>query len=167
MVTHLFRQIKEKAQFTASANIVLRVFGSRDNEDWTTSYSTPFTHDPETDVEQLEGIGPTEDGETFSDDCKANTDDERANWQSLIYTDIPYQAVYWYVKAPGESYSQVSVSWGDGETRKSTMTTSFPDDVDDPNIPGDQHRVYYEITADVYTSDGLYRKSYKVDVYDD
>ena len=148
--------------------MILRVYGFRNNENWSIPYSTPFRHNPKTAVEQLEGIGPTKDGETFSGDCTVNSnDDERANWQSLIYTDTPYQSVYWYVKAPGDSYgSQVGVSWGDGETRKSTMTTSFPDDVDDPNKAGNQEAVWYEITADVYTSDGLYTYSYPVWVKD-
>ena len=158
---------KADGRYTAHVNIALNVYRLEQHELWEAPYTYGFTHKPETKVEQLVGIGPTTDGETFSDDCKVNSDDERSNWQSLIYTDIPYQAVYWYVKAPGDSYgSQVSVSWGDGETRKSTMTTSFPDDVDDPNKPRDQDRVFYEITADVYTLDGLYTTSYLVDVYD-
>ncbi len=158
------------ARYTMSANIALRVTGFRDEETWATSYSTTFRHDPKTDVEQLEGLGPTTDGETFSDDCKADSEDERTNWQSLIYTDGLYHAVYWYVKAPGDTSaygSTAGVSWGDGATRKATMTTSFPEDVDDPDIEGEEKRVYYEITAYVYRWDlSVYSKSYLVDVYD-
>ncbi|MYG00467.1 hypothetical protein F4212_15230 [Candidatus Poribacteria bacterium] len=157
-------------EYRASANIALRVTGFHQEETWETSYSTTFEHDPATAVEQLEGIGPTTDGETFSDDCTANNDRERSNWQSLVYTDAPYDAVYWYVKAPGDTSadgSYVGVDWGDGATRKATMTTTFPDDVDDPNKPGDQTRVYYEITAYIYRWDlSVYTKSYLVDVYD-
>ena len=146
------------------------MFGNRDNESWTTSYSDTFWHEPETAVEQLEGLGPTTDGETFSDDCTVNKGDEWEKWQSLIYTEGPYYAVYWYVKAPGDTSAHGSpkgVSWGDGVTRKATMTTSFPDDVDDPNKPGDQKSVWYKITAYVYRWDqSVYTKSYPVWVND-
>ena len=153
-----------------SANIALRVTGFHVKDTWETSYSSTFQYDPETDVEHLEGLGPTKDGETFSDDCKVDTDNERANWQSLIYTDGLYDVVYWYVKAPGDSAyygSHAGESWGDGATRKATMTTKFPDDVDDPDIEGTEKRVNYEIIAHVYRSDkSIYTKSYLVDVYD-
>ena len=47
------------------------------------------------------------------------------------------------------------------------MTTSFPDDVDDPNIEGREKRVYYEITAYVYRWDqSVYTTSYLVWVKD-
>ena len=35
-----------------SANIALRVTGNRDNETWTTSYSTTFDHEPETVIKE-------------------------------------------------------------------------------------------------------------------
>lgn len=149
--------------------------GFRNSETWETSYSTfTFTHEPETIVEQLEGIGPTKDGETFSDDCKVNSrssdpeKDEWTTWQSLIYTDTPYYKVYWYKKGPGDtSGSLMDIDYGDGVQRRATMTTGFPWDVDDPNIPGDENRVYYEITAYVYRWDlSVYTESYQVDVYD-
>ncbi|MDE0480957.1 MAG: hypothetical protein OXI67_00130 [Candidatus Poribacteria bacterium] len=164
--------IEAGEEYSASANIALRVTGFRNSETWSTSYSYTFRHNPETAVEQLEGIGPTTDGETFSDDCTVNSndDDERESWQSLIYTDTPYYAVYWYVKAPGDTStygSNADVTWGDGATRNATMTTSFPEDVDDPNKQGNQDAVWYEITAYVYRWDlSVYTKSYRVWVQD-
>lgn len=159
-------------EYSASSNIALRVTGFRNSETWSTPYSTNFWHNPETAVEQLEGIGPTINGTEFSDDCTVNSndDDERASWQSLIYTDTPYYAVYWYLKAPGDTSGDGSFlgdDWGDGSTRKATMTNSFPDDVDDPNKEGNQDAVWYEITAYVYRLDlSVYTKSYRVWVQD-
>jgi hypothetical protein len=77
-------------------------------------YETTFWHDPQPDVEQQVGIGPTTDGDTFSDDCTVDTDEERSGWQSLIYTDGAYDKVYWYVKGPGDGEfgSFVDISWG-------------------------------------------------------
>ncbi len=165
------KPIEKNERYMVSVNIALRVTGFHQEETWEASYSTEFEHDPEDDVEQLEGIGPTTDGETFSDDCTVRTDEERDSWQSLVYTDILYHAVYWYVKAPGDTSAYgtfVEADWGDGVTRKATMTTSFPDDVDDPNHPGDQDRVFYKITAYIYRWDlSVYTISYLVDVYDD
>ena len=112
-----------------SATITLRVTGNRQDETWSTSYSDTFTHHPEEDVDQLVGLGPTEDGETFSGDCIVNTDNERTSWESLLYTDTSYDAVYWYVKAPGDTSafgSFMGADSGDGVTRKSTMTTRLP-----------------------------------------
>ena len=161
--------IEADEDYQISANIALRVTGNRDNESWTTSYSTTFTHEPEEDVEQLEGLGPTTDGETFSDDCTVNTGDEWENWESLIYTEGPYHSVYWYVRGPEDERERLvgDPVFGDGVTRKSTMTTSFPEDVDDPNKPGDQKAVWYKITAYVYRWDqSVYTKSYPVWVND-
>ena len=154
-------------KYRMDANITLRVT-QRDTETWMTSYSDTFWHVPEEDVDQQVGIGPTTDGDTFSDDCTVDSEEERTNWQSLIFTDGPYSAVYWYVKGPEDpADTSAGVSWGDGATRKATMTTSFPEDVDDPNKPGDQDAVWYEITGYVYRWDGsVYTTSYLVWVKD-
>ena len=136
--------------------------GLHQNETWVIPYETVFKHEPQRDVELQVGIGPTTDGETFSDDCEVTLPDERENWQSLIYTDGLYHAVYWYVKAPGDTSAYgtpAGVSWGDGGTRKATMTTNFLDVVDGPNF------VWYEITGYVYKWDlSVYSTSYLVGV---
>ena len=63
--------------------------------------------------------------------------------------------------------SLMDIDYGNSIQRRATMTTGFPWDVDDPNIPGDEKRVYYEITAYVYRWDlSVYTKSYLVDVHD-
>jgi len=163
--------IEARTEYSMSASITLRVTGGHQDETWSTSYSSTFTHLPEDDEEEISGLGPTKDGETFSDDCTVNTDNERTSWESLLYTDAPYSSVYWYVKAPGDTSAfgtHVETDWGDGVEKRATMTTSFPEDVDDPNQPGDQTRVYYEITAYVYRGDqSVYWQSHQVDVYDD
>lgn len=76
------KPIETDMELRASVNIALRVTGFHQEETWAASYSTIFwhTYDPEDDVEQLEGIGPTTDGETFSDDCTVRTDEERDSW---------------------------------------------------------------------------------------
>ena len=75
------------------------------------------------------------------------------------------------MKAPGDTSAHGSPKgdpvFGDGVTRKATMTTSFPDDVDDPNKEGDQKSVWYKITAYVYRWDqSVYSTSYRVWVND-
>ncbi len=150
-------------EYEMSANIALRVTQGV-TETWAIPYSTTFEHEPETDVEQQVGIGPTTDGDTFSDDCKADTEDEWESWESLIYTEGLYNAVYWYVRAPEDTSSlgtHVDTSYGDGATRKATMTyKDFPKDVDKP--------LWYEITAYVYRWDlSVYTTSYLVWVKDD
>ena len=106
---------KANERYTAHVNIALNVYRLNQHDFWEAPYTYGFTHDPETEVEQLVGIGPTTDGETFSDDCNVDSDEERSNWQSLVYTDTPYDAVYWYVKAPGDTSadgSPAGVDWG-------------------------------------------------------
>lgn len=159
-------------QYEMSANIALRVHGAAHrNETWAIPYSSTFEHKPETDVEQLVGIGPTMDSETFSDDCIVNGDNNRAEWESLLYTDGPYDVVYWYVKEPGDtSYygTNVETDWGDGAARRATMTHPFPDDVDNPNTPGNEDAVWYDIGALVYRSDNnIDWYTYKVWVVDE
>ena len=153
---------KAGIEYDASANIALTMSGLHPNETWAVPYKTRFLHDPTDEVELQVGIGPTTDGETFSDDCKVDSRDERENWQSLIYTDGLYHAVYWYVKAPEDTSalgSPAGVSWGDGVTRKSTMTTDFLDVDDGVNW------VWYEITGYVYRWDlSVYSRSYLVGV---
>ena len=81
-------------RYKMSVNIALTVTARVAQETWSTPYETTFFHDPQPDVELQVGIGPTTDGETFSDDCTVDTDEERTDWQSLIYTDGAYDAVY-------------------------------------------------------------------------
>ena len=145
-----------------SANITLRVYQGNKQDTWTISHSLPFTHRPQGET----GLGATNDGETFSGECDARGGD---SWQSLIKTEGPYDQVYWYVKAPGDTGygTWIKTDQGDGVERKSTMTHTFPEDVDDPNKEGDQQGVYYEITAYVYRWDlSVYWDSYKVWVID-
>ena len=129
------------------------------------TYKSNFTHNPETVEEEIHGLAPTKDGETFSGDCTANTNNER-NWQSLVITDAPYSSVYWYVKAPGDTSSfgtHVETDHGNGVEKRATMTYSFPDDVGGPG----EESAYYEITAYVYRWDQtVYWNSYKVWVHD-
>ncbi|MDE0087071.1 MAG: hypothetical protein OXU23_15225 [Candidatus Poribacteria bacterium] len=151
--------------YTAEASITLRVTIGHRTETWAVNnptYTMDFTHQPETIEEEISGLGPTTDGETFSDDCTCNLNSER-DWQSLVITDTPYSSVYWYVKAPGDTSSlgtHVETDWGDGAEKRATMTYSFPDDV-----PGTA--AYYEITAYYYLSDNTVDwDSYKVYVHD-
>ena len=113
-------------------------------------------------AKEIQGLGPTTDGETFSDNCKARGGD---SWQSLIKTGGLYSAVYWYVKAPGDTSAlgtNVETDWGDGVAKQTTMTYTFPED---NNVPG--RGAYYEITAYVYRWDlSVYWDSYKVWVTD-
>ena len=90
-------------EYRAEATVTLNVTQHVWTESWQiTQHVLEFTHDPETDEEEIHGIGPTKDGETFSDDCtvdKKSTDpekDEWTTWQSLVITEIPYDVVYWY-----------------------------------------------------------------------
>ena len=151
--------------YTAKAAITLRVTIGHRTETWEVNnppHTMDFTHQPETEAEEISGLGPTTDGETFSDDCTCNLNSER-DWQSLVITDTPYSSVYWYVKAPGDTSSlgtHVGTDWGDGVEKRATMTYSFPDDV-----PGTG--AYYEITAYVYRWDNtVYWNSYLVWVND-
>lgn len=92
-------------------------------------------------------------------------------WHSLIKTDTPYIDVNWSVKAPGDTSvwgTWIEMDIADGfEETQANMTYLFPEDVDDPNKPGDQQGVYYTIYATVYKWDGtVYSESYKVWVND-
>ncbi|MDE0482218.1 MAG: hypothetical protein OXI67_06560 [Candidatus Poribacteria bacterium] len=155
-------------EYTMSAAITLNATIGRTTETWAVNNPTlkiDFTHNPETDEDEISGIGPTTDGETFSDDCTCNLNSER-DWQSLVITDTPYSSVYWYVKAPGDTSSlgtHVETDWGDGAEKRATMTYSFPDDVGGPG----EEAAYYEITAYYYLSDNTVNwESYKVYVHD-
>jgi hypothetical protein len=155
-------------QLTMSASITLNATIGGTTETWAINnptYKSDFTHEPETDEEEIHGLGPTKDGETFSDDCTCNFNNER-DWQSLVITDTLYSSVYWYVKAPGDTSAHgthVETDWGDGVERNATMTYSFPDDVGGPG----EEAAYYEITAYVYRWDQtVYWDSYKVWVHD-
>lgn len=158
------KPIESGERYRADANIALRVEGLHKKETWAKPYSYEFWHEPTEDVALQVGIGPTttEDGETFSDDCFVDSAGERAEWHSLVYTDTPYDTIYWYVKAPGDTSADGSleaVTFGDGVTRKSTMTTDFRDVVDGNNW------AWHEITAYVYRWDQtVYSTSYLVGV---
>lgn len=151
-----------------SASITLNATIGRTTETWEVNnpaYTKDFTHNPETIEEEISGLGPTTNGETFSDDCTCNLNSER-DWQSLMITESPYSSVYWYVKAPGDTSSlgtHVETDSGDGAEKRATMTYSFPDDVGGPG----EEAAYYEITAYYYLSDNTVDwDSYKVYVHD-
>jgi len=157
-------------RYTMSAAITLNATIGRTTETWEVNNPTlkiDFTHNPETDVEEIIGIGPTTTGTEFSDDCTCNLNTER-DWQSLMITDAPYDEVYWYVKAPGDTsdlgeYLEEEVDHGDGVETRATMTYPFPDDVGGPG----EEAAYYKITAYVYRWDGtVYWESYQVYVHD-
>ena len=164
-------------KFQARATVTLNVT----QDGWTESWQI-YQHKLNFPLEEPQGqtgIGATDDEVTFSGDCTVDEkdsdpkEDEWATWKSLVITDSQYSAVYWYVKAPGDtSYYGTPLDdktvWGDGSgNRKATMTYSFPHDVDDPNQVGDQDGVYYEITAYIYRWDlTVYSESYKVWVKD-
>ena len=82
-----------------------------------------------------------------------------------MITEKPYDLIYWYVKAPGDTSaygSEEEIVTGDGAERKSVFTHTFPKQ---DGLPGTGS--FYEITAYVYSSDGsVYWKSYKVFVED-
>ena len=153
-------------EYTMSASITLNATIGGTTETWQVNgCRSNFTHQPEQDEEEISGLGPTKDGETFSGDCTANTNNER-NWQSLVITDAPYSSVYWYVKAPGDTSSfgtHIETDHGNGVEKRATMTYSFPDDVGGPG----EEAAYYEITAYVYRWDQtVYWNSYQVWVHD-
>lgn len=154
------------AELTMSATVTLNATIGGVTESWQVEeYKIDFTHRPETIEELIHGLGPTTDGETFSGDCKVNFASER-DWQSLVITDTPYDEVYWYVKAPGDTSvhgTVVEIDGGDGVERHATMTYLFPADVGEQFEEG----AYYEITAYVYRSDlSVYWDSYQVWVQD-
>lgn len=143
-------------EYTMSAAITLNVTIGHREETWAINdptYTSKFRYSP---PEEIHGLGPTKDGETFSDDCTCTLNSER-NWKSLLITEIPYDVIYWYVKEPGDTSSygtNVQTDWGDGATKRATMTYPFPDDVDDPTTTDkNETGVYYEIGAFVYRSD--------------
>lgn len=155
------KRIEAGERYRADANMALTVRGWNRDETWAVDYSYEFEHDPTEDVALQVGIGPTTDGETFSGDCQVDSAGERARWRSLVYTDAPYDIIYWYVKAPGDTADGrfVAVAYGDGAMRKSTMTTNFLDVVEGNNL------AWYEITAYVYRWDQtVYPTSYLVGV---
>lgn len=161
-------------RFKAKATVTLNVTQHVWTEPWQiTEFELDFTYrPPEADEEEIHGIGSTDDGETFSGDCtvdEKSTDpekDEWTTWQSLIITEIPYDRIYWYKKAPGDTStygSLMDIDYGDGVQKRATMTTGFPWDVGGQFEEG----VYYEIGALVYRSDGdIEWNSYQVWVKD-
>ncbi len=166
-------QPEARQRYTMSAAITLRVTIQGTKEVWAINdptYTSDFTYSP---PEEAAGLGPTTDGETFSDkilgdNCTCIGD--RA-WKSLLITEIPYDVVYWYIKAPGDtSYygTNVQTDWGDDAAKRATMTYTFPDDVDDPTTTDVNERgVYYDIGALVYRSDDeIDWHTYKVWVVD-
>lgn len=159
-------EITPGIELTMSASITLNATIGGTTETWQVDgYTSSFTHQPEQDEEEISGLGPTKDGETFSDDCTCNLNSER-DWQSLVITDAPYSSVYWYVKAPADTSghgTHVETDHGDGVEKRATMTYAFPDDVGAPGEEG----AYYEITAYVYRWDqSVYWNSYQVWVDD-
>ena len=60
---------------------------------WQADYEVRFSHSPL----DIVGIGPTRNGEDFSNDYSANSGD---SWESLMITDAPYDTVWWYVTTP-------------------------------------------------------------------
>ncbi len=159
--------------FKAEATITLNVTQRGWTESWQIrQHILYFTHDPETDEEEIHGIGPTTDGDEFSDDCQVDSrskdpeKDEGQNWQSLVITEIPYDVIYWYVKAPGDTsyYGTNKVTaWGDGAARRSTFTYDFPLGDGNDNTTG----AYYQIGALVHRSDNEIKwYSYEVWVND-
>ena len=81
-----------------------------------------------------------------------------------MITDAPYEAIWWYVKAPWDtSYygDRIEIDQGNGEDRKATMDfqiLSYPEDHDGNNR-------YFTITAYVYRWGGsVYEKQYDVTV---
>ncbi len=169
------KRVKMQAgrEYTMSAAITLRVTIGHREETWAINdptYTSDFTYSPETDEEEITGLGPTKDGETFSDDCTCTLNSER-NWKSLMITENPYDVIYWYVKEPGDTSNygtNVQTDWGDGAAKRATMTYPFPDDVDDPaTTDKNETGVYYEIGALVYRSDNeIDWHTYKVWVND-
>ena len=172
----LFPKPEVDEEYTMSAAITLNVYEQwGPSETWAVNSPTfklNFTHNP---VDRP-GIGPTTDGINFSDDCMVDAksekdedgdgvkeDDEWDNWQSLVITDGPYDVIYWYVKAPGDTspYGEIiETDHGDGVKNRATMRTSFPHD-----IPGDL--ATYEITAYIYLSNNtVYSIPYNVWVTD-
>ena len=155
-------------RYKAKATVTLNVTQNR----WTESYQIlqhelpPFQHEPQGGT----GLGATDraDGDTFLGECSAIGG---VPWHSLIKTDTPYIDVNWCVKAPGDTRARgtwIEMDIADGfEETQANMTYLFPEDVDDPNKPGDQQGVYYTIYAIVYKWDGtVYSESYKVWVND-
>lgn len=155
-------------RYKAEAIITLTVRQGGNTETWETPvYTYGFRHEPVTEVEQLVGIGPTTDGETFSDDCmvdwRSNHHDEGEDWQSLIYTDSPYDEIYWYVTNYAGTTIESGSSVGDGVETKATFVNDFPLGDGDTQSEGS----YYEITAYVYRWDlTVYWTSYSVWVND-
>ncbi len=145
---------------TMSATVTLNATIGFTKESWQVNgYTKDFTHMPETDEEEIHGIGPTTDDETFSNNCRAIGGEP---WKSLVIADSPYDEIYWYIDYKG-SYVYGEVDEGDGVQRSATMTYTFPADV------GGQHEelAYYTITATVYRMDQtVYSESYQVEVED-
>ena len=80
-----------------------------------------------------------------------------------MITEKPYDLIYWYVHAPGDTYAtEEDIVEGDGVERNSVFTYTFSEQ---DGLPGTGS--FYEITAYVYSSDGsVYGESYKVFVED-
>lgn len=176
------RTIETGKEDTMAATTVVSVTIGRTTETWTTdgpennpadaieNYVINFTHNPEGET----GLGATDsaDGDTFLLKPLGGFCDTtgRIPWHSLIKTEGVYNSVYWYVKAPGDTRTYGTngeTDWGDGAEKQANLTHTFPADVDDTNIDGDQDGVYYEITAYVYKWDlSVYWESYKVFVTD-
>ena len=123
------------------------------------TYKQDFRHRPTS----AHGLGPTTNDETFSKGCNTTGGKE---WKSLMITEKPYDLIYWYLKAPGDTSaygSEEEIVTGDGTERNSVFTHPFPLADGDTDTTG----AYYEITAYVYSSDGsVYWESYSVWVND-
>ena len=153
--------INDGDRLVAEADITLTATIWFTEETWATTYTTGFKHKPSS----THGLGPTssDNGDTYSDDCDCTGGDE---WHSLMITEKPYDLIYWYVKAPGDTSaygSEEKIVTGDGTERNSVFTYTFPKQ---DGLEGTGSN--YEITAYVYSSDGsVYWESYSVFVEDD
>lgn len=153
---------KASQEFRAEATVTLNVTQKGWTETWMIlKHPLRFEHEPQGET----GLGPTMDGETFFDNCDAIGG---IPWQSLIITEIPYDVIYWYIKAPGDtSYYgtplEMQTDWGDGAEKRATMTHTFPEDVGGQFEEG----TYYQIGALVHRSDNIIKwETYKVWVQD-
>ena len=134
------KPIQVDGDYIMSASITMTVYGFHQEETWTISnpdFQLEFTHNPE----GIQGLGPTTDGETFSDNCYGVGGEA---WQSLVITDTPYSIVYWYIHDEEGSLVYFECDFGDRAKKKTTMTYTFPADVGGQFEEG----AYYNVSSE-------------------
>ena len=129
------------------------------SDHWQIPFDLPFTHEPMPGP----GIGPKhERRSTISDDQSDYYVDAGDTHESIVITPVPYELVYWYIKAPDDDTAYGMVIETDEREcfpNIATMSYTFPEDLE---VGGS-----YTITAYIYGSDNnIYEYCYSIWVSD-